>query len=105
MSMTVSVPNHGPAGPPAAYASSCGSFDTKKAAACDSPFFDAKEMYRVMEETGRKLHIQLAFLYSNETKAAKKFIDAGDLGHLYHMRSYGFRRRGRSRAVPGPRVR
>jgi predicted dehydrogenase len=66
---------------------------------CEKPmagsFYDAREMYRVMEETGKKLHIQLAFLYSNETKAAKRFIDAGDLGHLYHMRSYGFRRRGR----------
>ena len=66
---------------------------------CEKPmagsFYDACAMYRVMEETGRKLHIQLAFLYSNETKAAKRFIDAGDLGRLYHMRSYGFRRRGR----------
>ena len=66
---------------------------------CEKPmagsFHDACEMYKVMEETGRKLHIQLAFLYTNETKAAKRFIDAGDLGHLYHMRSYGFRRRGR----------
>ena len=66
---------------------------------CEKPmagsFYDAREMYRVMEETGRKLHIQLAFLYSKETKAAKRFIEAGALGHLYHMRSYGFRRRGR----------
>jgi predicted dehydrogenase len=66
---------------------------------CEKPmagsFYDAREMLRVSEETGRKLHIQLAFLYSNETKAAKRFIDAGDLGRIYHMRSYGFRRRGR----------
>ena len=66
---------------------------------CEKPmagsFYDAREMLRVSEETGRKLHIQLAFLYSNETKAAKRYIDAGDLGRIYHMRSYGFRRRGR----------
>ncbi len=66
---------------------------------CEKPmagtFYDAREMYRVMEETGRKLHIQLSLLYTRETKAAKRFIDAGKLGHLYHMRSYGFRRRGR----------
>ena len=66
---------------------------------CEKPmagtFYDAREMYRVMEETGKKLHIQLSLLYTKETKAAKRFIDAGKLGHLYHMRSYGFRRRGR----------
>ena len=66
---------------------------------CEKPmagsFYDAREMMRVAEETGRELHIQLSFLYSRETKAAKRFIDAGDLGEIYHMRSYGFRRRGR----------
>ncbi|MBQ8402273.1 MAG: Gfo/Idh/MocA family oxidoreductase, partial [Clostridia bacterium] len=66
---------------------------------CEKPmagtFYDARRMYQVMEETGKKLHIQLSLLYTRETKAAKRFIDAGKLGHLYHMRSYGFRRRGR----------
>ncbi len=66
---------------------------------CEKPmagtFFDARRMYETMEKTGRKLHIQLAQLYTRETRAAKRFIDAGDLGHIYHMRSYGFRRRGR----------
>ncbi len=66
---------------------------------CEKPmagsFYDAKQMYKVMEETGKKLHIQLSTLYTNETKAAKRFIDNGDLGDIYHMRSYGFRRRGR----------
>lgn len=66
---------------------------------CEKPmagsFYDARRMYQVMQETGQKLHIQLAFLYTLETKCAKRFIDAGDLGHIYHMRSYGFRRRGR----------
>lgn len=66
---------------------------------CEKPmagtFFDAREMYKTMEETGKKLHIQLSMLYSKETKCAKRYIDAGDLGNIYHMRSYGFRRRGR----------
>ena len=66
---------------------------------CEKPmagaFADAQSMYDVMQETGKKLHIQLAQLYSKETKAAKRFIDGGDLGRIYHMRSYGFRRRGR----------
>jgi predicted dehydrogenase len=34
-------------------------------------------------------------LFSNETKAAKALIDAGELGKLYHARSTGHRRRGR----------
>lgn len=66
---------------------------------CEKPmsgsFADAKRMYEVMEETGKKLHIQLGFIYSDETKAAKRYIDSGDLGKIYHMRSYGFRRRNR----------
>ncbi len=66
---------------------------------CEKPmagsFFDAREMYKVMQETGKKLHIQIGTLYGDSTQAAKRFIDAGDLGHIYHMRSYGFRRRGR----------
>ena len=66
---------------------------------CEKPmagtFADALAMFNAMERTGRKLHIQLALIYEDATKAAKRFIDAGRLGRLYHMRSYGFRRRGR----------
>ena len=58
---------------------------------CEKPmsgsFADAKKMYEVMEETGKKLHIQLGFLYNDETKAAKRYIDSGDMGKIYHMRS------------------
>ena len=66
---------------------------------CEKPmagsFADAQAMYDAMKETGQKLHIQLGTLYSKETKAAKRFIDNGELGHIYHMRSTGFRRRNR----------
>ncbi len=66
---------------------------------CEKPmagtFADALAMYNAMERTGRKLHIQLALIYEDATKAAKRLIDAGRLGRLYHLRSYGFRRRGR----------
>lgn len=58
-------------------------------------YADALDMYETMKRTGKKLHVQMWSLYSNETKAAKRYIDNGDLGHIYHMRSYGFRRRGR----------
>src|SRR5450756_488590 len=66
---------------------------------CEKPmagtFADARDMYDASRTYGRMLHIQLAFLYQLETRVAKRFIDAGDLGHVYHARSTGFRRRGR----------
>jgi predicted dehydrogenase len=66
---------------------------------CEKPmagsWLDAKAIYDAARETGRMLHIQLGFLYSDETRAAKRLIDNGRLGKMYHMRSYGFRRLGR----------
>ena len=66
---------------------------------CEKPmagtYADARAMADVSRETGRMLHVQLAFLYQLETRVAKRFIDAGDLGRIYHARSTGFRRRGR----------
>ncbi len=66
---------------------------------CEKPmagtYADALAMYEAMQHTGKKLHIQLGFLYSDETRAAKRLIENGRLGNIYHMRSYGFRRRGR----------
>ena len=66
---------------------------------CEKPmagtYADALAMDEARRRTGRRLHIQLALLYNDETKAAKRIIEAGRLGNLYHMRSYGFRRRGR----------
>ena len=70
-----------------------------KDAYCEKPmagsYADALAMYEAMKRTGKKLHIQLAQLYVDEAKAAKRLIDGGHLGEIYHMRSYGFRRRGR----------
>ena len=66
---------------------------------CEKPmagsYADALSMYETAKKTGKKLHIQLAQLYSDEAKAAKILIDRGYLGKLYHVRSCGFRRRGR----------
>ena len=58
-------------------------------------FFDAEAMLRASRETGLKLHVQLAQLYSGSTRVAKTLIDDGQLGEVYHARSTGFRRRGR----------
>lgn len=66
---------------------------------CEKPmagsYHDALEMYKTMQETGNKLHVQLAWLYTSGTAIAKSMIDSGELGHIYHVRSNGYRRRGR----------
>ena len=66
---------------------------------CEKPmagsFADAVAMHKASAELGKKLHIQLATIYDRSTAAAKKIIGAGKLGHIYHARSYGYRRRGR----------
>jgi len=66
---------------------------------CEKPlagaYADAKSIADAAAETGRKLHVQLAFLYHAATHAAKKLIEDGRLGKIYHARSYGYRRRGR----------
>ncbi|MBP8990239.1 MAG: Gfo/Idh/MocA family oxidoreductase [Clostridia bacterium] len=66
---------------------------------CEKPmagsYADAKAMYQAMLDTGRRLHIQIGTLYEPETKAARRLIQQGRLGRLYHLRSYGWRRRNR----------
>ena len=66
---------------------------------CEKPmagsYIDAVAMKNAAEEYGVKLHIQLGRLYGGYTSCAKKLIDSGRLGKIYHARSYGYRRRGR----------
>lgn len=66
---------------------------------CEKPmagsYADAKSMMDAAELFGKKLHIQLAFLYGAQAMAAKNIVDGGYLGKIYHARSCGFRRRGR----------
>ena len=66
---------------------------------CEKPmagaYIDAERMLKSARETGQNLCIQMATMFSNETKAAKALIDGGHLGSVYHARSTGFRRRGR----------
>ena len=66
---------------------------------CEKPmagsYFDALSMYETAKKVGKKLHIQLALIYEDAAKAAKILIEEGYLGKIYHMRSCGFRRRGR----------
>lgn len=66
---------------------------------CEKPmagaYIDAKAMFDTARRCQRKLSIQLSTVFSKEAKAAKRLIDEGQLGHIYHARSTGFRRRGR----------
>ena len=66
---------------------------------CEKPmagaYVDALAMYKAAKALGRRLHIQLNMMYGAPIIAAKKIIDAGRLGNIYHARSYGYRRRGR----------
>jgi predicted dehydrogenase len=66
---------------------------------CEKPmagsYADARRMYETAHELGRRLHVQSAMVFAQETHAAKELIDAGALGRIYHARSVGHRRRGR----------
>jgi predicted dehydrogenase len=66
---------------------------------CEKPmagtYRDARTMYETAQAKGLKLSIQMATVFSKETKAARLLIDEGMLGRIYHARSTGFRRRGR----------
>ena len=66
---------------------------------CEKPmagsYADARSMIETARSCSRQLSIQLAFVFQPETRAARKLIEAGKLGKIYHARSYGFRRRGR----------
>lgn len=66
---------------------------------CEKPmagsYRDAAAMKEAAAHFGVRLHIQLAMIYGGQAVAAKKLIDAGRLGKIYHARSYGYRRRGR----------
>jgi len=66
---------------------------------CEKPmagsYADARAMYDEARRRKLKLSIQLSTLFSKETKIAKRLIDKGRLGRIYHARSTGYRRRGR----------
>ncbi len=66
---------------------------------CEKPiagcYIDGKAMVEAARRTGRKLAVQLATLFSVETKAARRLISEGYLGELYYGKSVGYRRRGR----------
>jgi predicted dehydrogenase len=70
---------------------------------CEKPmaatYIDAKTMYDAWEkynrESGVELAIQMATVFQSQTRAAKKLVDKGDLGHVYFANVIGHRRRNR----------
>lgn len=70
-----------------------------KHAYCEKPmagtYRDAERMMQAARKAGRKLHIQMGTLYTPENHAARQLIADGHLGRIYHVRSFGYRRRGR----------
>lgn len=66
---------------------------------CEKPlagsYADALAMLAARERTGRKLHMQAGTVFGMETKAARRLIDEGYLGHIYYAKSSAYRRRGR----------
>lgn len=74
-------------------------FEAGKDVFCEKPmagaYIDALKMWETSQASGRKFAIQFITMFERECKAARLLIDEGHLGHIYHVRSTGHRRRGR----------
>lgn len=66
---------------------------------CEKPmaasYADAKILYDAQKTYGQKLAVQISSIYNLQTRYAKKMIEEGKLGKIYHARSVGHRREGR----------
>ena len=65
---------------------------------CEKPiagsYYDAVLMQKVAEETGQKLAVQISSIMTGQTRMAKKMIEGGELGKVYHARTtFNARRR------------
>ena len=58
-------------------------------------YADAKRLYDASKTFGKELSIHLDFMFFRQSRMAKKMIEDGELGNIYHARSVGLRRRGR----------
>jgi predicted dehydrogenase len=66
---------------------------------CEKPiagtYVDGKAMVETAKKCDRMLSIQLATLFSAETRGTQRLIEEGHLGDLYFAKSVSYRRRGR----------
>lgn len=58
-------------------------------------YADAKILYDAQKKYNQKLAVQISSIFNFQTRQAKKMIEEGKLGQLYHARSVGHRREGR----------
>lgn len=58
-------------------------------------YLDAKTLFKASSIYGVKLATQCSSIFNIQTRIAKKFIETGKLGKVYHVRSVGHRRIGR----------
>lgn len=58
-------------------------------------YYDSKLLYDCAKDTGQKLAIQISSLFSGQTYIAKRLMEAGKLGEVYHARSVSSSRRRR----------
>jgi predicted dehydrogenase len=66
---------------------------------CEKPmaasYADAKILYDTAKKYNQKLAVQISSIYNPQTRIAKRMIEDGELGEIYHVRSVGHRRHGR----------
>lgn len=66
---------------------------------CEKPmswtYAESKKMYETSLRTGKKLAIQLATIFTPETRAARRLIQDGWIGDVYYAKCYTYRRRNR----------
>lgn len=66
---------------------------------CEKPmswtYAESKQMVATAQRMGKNLAIQLATIFQPETRAARRLIDEGQLGKLYYVKCYTYRRRNR----------
>ena len=61
-------------------------FDCYDEKPMSASYFDSKLIYDCAKATGKKLAVQISSMFSGQTLVAKKVIDAGKLGEVYHAR-------------------
>lgn len=63
---------------------------------CEKPmagsYADAKLLYEEAKKLGKELSIHLDFMFFPQSRTARKMVEAGELGQVYHARSVGLRR-------------
>lgn len=66
---------------------------------CEKPMArtgpEAIAMYDAAQRTGKKLSVQMATVFTKETRTAKHLIEADALGNIYYVKTSHYRRRGR----------